>query len=108
LREGITITDASAPDHPIVYTNKAFLSMTGYSREEVVGRNCRFLQGRDTSPAAVRTIREALARHQPVTVQLLNYTRDGTAFWNELRLEPVVAPYSGKLLAYIGVQHDVT
>ncbi|GIL75275.1 hypothetical protein Vretimale_7967 [Volvox reticuliferus] len=108
LREGITVADASMPDYPIVYTNKAFLRMTGYSREEVLGRNCRFLQGPDTSPSAVQTIREALSHRQSVTIQLLNYTKSGVAFWNELRLEPVLAPGSGQLLGYLGVQNDVT
>ncbi|GIL51154.1 hypothetical protein Vafri_7226 [Volvox africanus] len=108
LREGITITDASMPDYPIVYTNEAFLRMTGYSRDEVLGRNCRFLQGPDTNPSAVQSIREALSRRQSVTMQLLNYTKSGVAFWNELRLEPVLAPGSGQLLGYLGVQNDVT
>ncbi|GLC36858.1 hypothetical protein PLESTM_000511500 [Pleodorina starrii] len=134
LREGITIADPWAPDQPIVYTNRAFLAMTGYSREEVVGRNCRFLQGPDTDPAVVAAIREAIRRRQPLKVTLLNYTKSGERFWNELRLEPVVAPAvvthgsadggaeggggggggggdgsgGGRLMAIIGVQNDVT
>lgn len=76
---------------------------------QVVGRNCRFLQGPDTDPAAVRAIHEAISHRLPVTVQLLNYTKSGKAFWNQLRLEPVFAPGdSERLLAYIGVQNDVT
>ncbi|KXZ49250.1 hypothetical protein GPECTOR_22g842 [Gonium pectorale] len=108
VREGITIADPSAPDNPIVYTNNAFLAMTGYSREEVLGRNCRFLQGPDTDPAAVGAIRKALSRREPLTVQLLNYTKAGKRFWNELRLMPVLQPGSGRLLAYVGFQNDVT
>ncbi|GFR47530.1 hypothetical protein Agub_g9248 [Astrephomene gubernaculifera] len=108
VKEGITISDPSAPDHPIVYTNQAFLDMTGYSREEVLGRNCRFLQGPDTDPAAVQAIRDALGRCESVSVQLLNYTKTGSRFWNELRLAPVRHPRTGQLVAYIGVQNDVS
>lgn len=108
VREGIVIADPSSPDSPLVYTNTAFLTMSGYSREEVLGRNCRFLQGPDTDPRAVQAIRDAIARRADVTVTLVNYTKGGTPFWNELRLTPVTDPGSGRLLAYIGVQNDVT
>ncbi|KAG2443814.1 hypothetical protein HXX76_002157 [Chlamydomonas incerta] len=108
VREGITISDPSLPDNPIVYTNQAFLAMTGYSREEVLGRNCRFLQGPDTDPASVAAIRDALSRRQGVTVRLVNYTKQGCRFVNELRLAPVLEPGSGRVLAIVGVQNDVT
>ncbi|KAG2500572.1 hypothetical protein HYH03_001342 [Edaphochlamys debaryana] len=108
LREGITIADPAQPDAPIVYANAAFLAMTGYKREEVLGRNCRFLQGPDTDRAAVARIREAISARRGCTVQLVNYSRSGSRFWNELRLAPVLDPVSGRLVAYLGVQHDVT
>lgn len=78
------ITDPSLQDNPIVFASDDFLKMTGYSREQVLGRNCRFLQGPDTDKGKVETIRRGLANGEDVSVTLLNYTADGTPFWNKL------------------------
>ncbi|MFQ3623333.1 MAG: ATP-binding protein [Acetobacteraceae bacterium] len=104
---GVTIADPSQPDCPIVYLNDAFTRMTGYRPDEVLGRNCRFLQGPATDRGAVARIRAAIAAREPVTVEMVNYRKDGTRFWNELRVAPVFAP-DGRLSAFIGIQHDVT
>ena len=104
---GILITDPTLPDNPIVDANPAFTAMTGYTREEVLGRNCRFLQGPGTDPAAVRRLRAALAAGQDVTETLLNYRKDGTPFWNELRIA-AVRDDAGKITHFVGVQTDVT
>lgn len=105
--EGITISDARLPDNPIVYANEGFERLTGYSREDILGRNCRFLQGRDTEPDAVRAIRNGIEDGRATTVELLNYRKDGTPFWNRLSITPVKTP-SQTITHYIGVQSDLT
>jgi PAS domain S-box-containing protein len=102
-----TITDPHAPDNPLVFVNPAFERTTGYGYEESVGRNCRFLQGPDTDPADVQRVRELLAREEHGTVTLLNYRKDGTAFWSELALSPVYDG-EGELTHFVGIQADVT
>jgi PAS domain S-box-containing protein len=102
-----TITDPRRPDDPLVFVNPSFERTTGYSRDEALGRNCRFLQGPDTDPADVQRIRDALKAEQPVTVTLLNYRKDGSAFWNELSLSPVYDA-AGLLTHFVGIQADVT
>jgi PAS domain S-box-containing protein len=102
-----TITDPRQPDNPLVFVNPAFERATGYSAEEAVGRNCRFLQGPQTDPAALARVRELLRTEQHGTVLLLNYRKDGTAFWNELSLSPVYDG-SGELTHFVGIQADVT
>jgi PAS domain S-box-containing protein len=102
-----TISDPGRPDNPLVFVNPAFERTTGWSAEEVYGRNCRFLQGPDTDPAAVDLIREAVATEQHLVLTLLNYRKDGTAFWNELSLSPVYDG-NGLLTHYVGIQADVT
>ncbi|MDP9394565.1 MAG: SpoIIE family protein phosphatase [Actinomycetota bacterium] len=103
----VTISDPHAPDHPLMWVNPAFTEMTGYSAAEAVGRNCRFLQGEGTDPAAVDELRRAIAAGQPAQVQLLNFRRDGTPFWNEVSIAPV-RDVAGRLTHYVGVQADVT
>jgi len=105
--EGVAIVDPNQRDSPLVYVNDAFLHITGYGREEVLGRNCRFLQGPATSPDAVNAIRTALAARQQVTLELVNYKKNGEEFWNRLSLTPVFDD-GGRLVSYIGVQSDVT
>lgn len=105
--EGVTISDPNQPDHPIVYANEAFELLTGYSREEAVGRNCRFLQGAETDQNTVDEIRRAVRQKMPVTVELLNYRKDGSEFWNRLSITPIVNS-AGDVTHYIGVQSDVT
>ncbi|SDQ87554.1 SpoIIE family protein phosphatase [Quadrisphaera sp. DSM 44207] len=102
-----TISDPSQEDLPLVWVNPAFTATTGYPPEQALGRNCRFLQGPDTDPAAVGRIRRALEREEGVVETLLNYRADGTAFWNELSLSPVFDA-GGRLVSYVGVQADVT
>lgn len=104
---GITVADPSLPDCPIVFINPAFARITGYAPEEVLGRNCRFLQGPGTERDAVRAIRRALSTQQPVTVELTNHRKDGRRFTNELRLAPVLGA-DGRLMAFVGIQHDVS
>ena len=104
---GIVITDAARPENPIVYVNPAFERLTGYSSDEALGRNCRFLQGPETDADSVRRIHEAIAADQEVNVVLLNYRRDGSTFWNDLTIAPV-RDDAGNLTHHIGVQNDVT
>jgi PAS domain S-box-containing protein len=102
-----TITDPRKPDNPLVWVNPSFTRVTGYEQDDVVGRNCRFLQGPATDPAAVDEIRRAIAERRTVTTTLLNYRKDGTAFWNQLSISPVFDG-SGDLVSFVGVQTDVT
>ena len=104
---GIVITDPNLPDCPIVFTNPAFMKITGYPAEEVLGRNCRFLQGPGTDAATTHLLRRAIADARPITVELINYRRDRKRFINELRCSPVFDA-AGKLVAFVGIQHDVT
>ncbi|MEG4581835.1 PAS domain S-box protein [Microcoleus sp. MON1_C5] len=104
---GFTISDATDPEHPIIYCNPAFESMTGYRRQEIIGKNCRFLHGSDTDPAAVEIIRQALQTESECKVILKNYRKDGTAFWNCFSISPV-RDRLGKLTHFIGVQRDIT
>jgi PAS domain S-box-containing protein len=102
-----TITDPRQPDDPLVWVNPSFTRVTGYTYEDSVGRNCRFLQGPATDPARVAEIRGALADQRPLTTTLLNYRKDGTAFWNQLSISPVFDG-DGRLVSFVGVQTDVT
>lgn len=86
---GLVVADATRPDHPIVYCNRAFLDMIGYEAGEVIGRNGDFLQGPDTDPDTAAAIRAAMAAARPLSVEVLNYRKDGSAFWNALTLRPV-------------------
>jgi PAS domain S-box-containing protein len=104
---GIVISDMRLPDNPLVFVNDAFCRMTGYSWDEVVGRNCRFLQGEGTDPQTVARLRSAIESSQPVVVTLVNYTKAGRRFHNELHMSPVFGA-SGKAEFFVGVQHDVT
>jgi PAS domain S-box-containing protein len=105
--EGITIADARLPDRPLIYVNEGFERMTGYRPDEVMGRNCRFLQGPGTDAAAVAEIRSALAECRSCVVEILNYRKNGTAFWNRLSITPV-RNASGEVTHFIGIQSDVT
>lgn len=106
-RMAMVITNPTLPDNPIVFCNEAFQRLTGYSREEIVGQNCRFLQGPDTDRAAVARVREAIEREQSVEVDLLNYRKDGSTFWNALYLSPVHGE-DGKVKFFFASQLDVT
>ncbi|NYS61467.1 sensor domain-containing protein [Vreelandella salicampi] len=104
---GVIITDACKDDQPIIYANPAFERLTGYLCEEVLGHNCRFLQGPDTDPRATAKVRAAIRDRQKTQVVLRNYRKDGTLFWNELNISPVFDE-EGQVTHFIGVQHDIT
>lgn len=105
--EGITISNMSADDRPLIYANKGFEYLTGYSIDEVIGKNCRFLQGDESEQAAVEEIRKAIRNGEECTVELLNYKKDGTPFWNRLSLTPLKNK-AGTVTHYVGVQSDIT
>jgi PAS domain S-box-containing protein len=107
VSQGIVITDAGQPDNPIIYVNQGFERVTGYSREEALGRNCRFLQGPATDPAAVAEIRDAIAAQATSYCELLNYRKDGSTFWNALAISPV-ANAAGRVTHYLGMIVDVS
>ncbi|MFB6360005.1 MAG: bacterio-opsin activator domain-containing protein [Halobacteriales archaeon] len=104
---GISISDADQPDNPLIYVNDAFERLTGYAEEEVIGLNCRFLQGEQTDEARVTELREAIQAEDPVTVELINYRRDDTPFWNEVTVAPL-RDEGGQVTNYVGFQVDVT
>ncbi|CCQ57865.1 MULTISPECIES: GGDEF domain-containing response regulator [Crocosphaera] len=103
----IVITDATASDYPIIYVNPGFEIMTGYSLQEVTGKNCRFLQGSDDQQPELEQIRDCLQKGESCHVTLRNYRKDGSLFWNEMSLSPI-KDESGNILYYLGVQTDVT
>jgi two-component system cell cycle sensor histidine kinase/response regulator CckA len=105
--QGVVITDPTLPDNPTVYVNPSMEAMTGHPAGELVGRNMRFLQGQQTDPAAVRTLREAVRDGRECAVELINYRKDGTPFWNALAITPV-RNAAGKLVQFVGVHADVT
>ena len=104
--QGMTIA-TNAVDFPLVYANEAFLRMTGFSPNEILGRNCRFLQGPDTDPAQLAVIKRALAAEESVTAVLRNHRRDGSAFWNRIAISPVRDPESNAITHFIGTQTEV-
>ena len=106
-RMPMVVADPRQPDTPLVFANEAFLEMTGYSIAEILGKNCRFLQGPDTDPSTVALIGEAIRAEKELTVELLNYRKDGSTFWNALFLTPVRGE-SGELLYYFSSQLDVS
>jgi diguanylate cyclase (GGDEF)-like protein/PAS domain S-box-containing protein len=100
------LVDASQPDLPLTYVNPAFEELTGWSRADAAGRNCRFLQGPDTDPRAVAELRDAVARGEACRVTLLNYRRDGEPFWNQLTITPVTGPRD-RVIAFTGALVEV-
>ena len=106
-RMPMVVADARQPDLPIVLANDAFLKLTGYAADEVLGRNCRFLQGESTSQTAVAEIRAALAGEHEATIEILNYRKDGTPFWNQLHFSPIYDDV-GRLAYFFASQIDVT
>lgn len=105
--DGVIITDALRADRPIVYVNPAFERLTGYRAAEVLGKNCRILQGDDREQPERARLRRAVADELPCTVVLRNYRKDGSLFWNELSIAPF-RDETGAVTHYIGVQRDVT
>lgn len=106
-RMPMLITDPNQPDDPIVFVNGALLDLTLYQEEQLLGRNCRLLQGPDTDPRTVAEVREALAEQRAVAVDILNYKADGTPFWNALFIGPIFDK-AGKLLYFFASQMDIT
>lgn len=106
-RMAVCLTDPNLKDDPIVFCNEAFQQLTGYRSEEIIGRNCRFLQGPDTDQKQVTKIREAIQSEEVVVVEILNYRKDGSTFWNTLHLGPIYDA-NGKLTYFFGSQWDVT
>lgn len=107
-RMPMLITDPHQPDNPIIFVNDAFSRLTGYAREEIIGRNCRFLQGPDTNRDDIDRIRDAIHRRQQIEIDLLNYKKNGDTFWNRLLIAPVFDDDDGALNFFFASQFDVT
>lgn len=104
---GITISDNSKPDNPLLFLNDAFVELTGYTKQEVRGRNCRFLQGEKSKPRAVAAMREAIDREESVSVELVNYRKNGEEFWNKVDIAPI-HDETGDVKNFVGFQTDIT
>jgi PAS domain S-box-containing protein len=106
-QQNFVVTDPSLPDNPIVYATQGFLNLTGYTLDQVLGRNCRFLQGPETDPKAVEKIRKAIEEGNDMSVCLLNYRVDGTTFWNQFFIAPL-RDAAGNVTNFVGVQCKVS
>ena len=106
-KEGITISNMTEEDRPLIYANKGFEQLTSYRIDEVIGKNCRFLQGKDTQKEPVAELRRAVKNGEETTVELLNYKKDGTSFWNRLSITPLKNK-EGNVTHYVGIQSDIT
>lgn len=106
-RMAVCLSDPNQPDDPIIFCNEAFERLTGYDESEIVGQNCRFLQGPRTDPKQVQRIREALKSESVAVIELLNYRKDGSTFWNALHLGPIYDE-DGRLKYFFGSQWDIT
>ena len=104
---GLVVIDALQPDAPVEFVNAAFVRMTGYSEDEILGRNCRQFQGAQTNVEARAVLRRAIEEGQPANVELLNYRKDGTSFWNHTSIAPL-RDASGAVVKFVGVQRDLT
>jgi two-component system phosphate regulon sensor histidine kinase PhoR len=104
---GIIITDNTQPDNPIIYCNTAFETMTGYSYDEIIGHNCRFLQAQDRAQPERKYLKECIAKGAECKVEIRNYNKKGQLFWNELYISPVKNA-EGMVTHFIGVQNDIT
>ena len=102
----VVFSDPSLPDNPMIFVSDEFEAQTGYSPEEAIGRNCRFLQGPDTNPHAVEAIRHGLKAETRFTIDILNYRKDGTPFMNRLRIRPIYDD-DGRLMFFAGAQNPV-
>ncbi|GAB2267567.1 Phototropin-2 [Dionaea muscipula] len=105
IEKNFVISDPRLPDNPIIFASDSFLELTEYTREEILGRNCRFLQGPETDQVTVHKIRDAIREQREITVQLINYTKSGKKFWNLFHLQPM-RDQKGELQYFIGVQLD--
>jgi PAS domain S-box-containing protein len=102
-QQNFVVTDPSLPDNPIVYASQGFLNLTGYSLDQILGRNCRFLQGPETDPKSVERIRKAIEAGVDTSVCLLNYRVDGTTFWNQFFIA-ALRDAAGNVTNFVGVQ----
>ncbi|WP_440996526.1 PAS domain-containing protein [Arhodomonas sp. SL1] len=105
--DGIVVAEQEGDDHILIYANAAFERLTGYTRDEILYQDCRFLQGNDRDQPGISRIRAALKANEPCRVTLRNYRKDGSLFWNELSITPVFND-EDRLTYYIGIQKDVT
>jgi PAS domain S-box-containing protein len=105
--DGLVIAEREGDDTILLYVNEAFERLTGYTEDEILYQDCRFLQGDDRDQQARKLIREAIENNQPSRTRLRNYHKDGSLFWNELSITPIINQEDG-LTYYIGVQKDVT
>jgi len=103
---GVVITDATRTDNPVVYVNEEFEALTGYDEREILGRNCRFLQGPETDPEDVATLRAAIDREEPVSTAIRNYDADGEPFWNWVEISPIENE-AGEVTHFVGFQREV-
>lgn len=106
-RDGITISDFLQPDNPLIFVNPAFETMTGYTMDEAISKNCRYLQKGDTNQNELDVVRTAIKNGQSCLVTLKNYRKDGTMFWNELSLSPIYTS-EGTVTNFLGIQKDIT
>ncbi|KAG5179453.1 PAS domain-containing protein, partial [Tribonema minus] len=104
--QSFVVTDPNLPDNPIVYASQGFLDLTGYARDHVIGRNCRFLQGPNTDQRAVEHVRKGLSEGVDTSVCLLNYKADGTPFWNSFFCA-ALRDAQRRVVNYVGVQSPV-
>lgn len=106
FQDCFTVADLTAQDEALVYVNESFLSLTGYSREEIIHKNCRFMQGEQTDKNTVTKIREQVNKRESFYIDVVNYKKNGTPFWNRLCLIPIT--HNEEPRYYIGIQQDVT
>ena len=104
---GVVISDANKPGFPVTHINPAFTKLSGYSFDEMVGRSCRILQGKDSDRKTVHEIRKALHERRQVKTVIKNYRKDGSTFWNELLISPV-KNRAGQVTHFVGLQSDIT
>lgn len=102
----VVFSDPSLPDNPMIFVSDEFETQTGYSRDDAVGRNCRFLQGPETNPHAIEAIRQGLKAETRFTIDILNYRKDGSVFTNRLRIRPIYDG-EGRLMFFAGAQNPV-
>ncbi|MFZ2891069.1 PAS domain-containing protein [Sulfuricurvum sp.] len=107
-KNGVTISDPNLPDNPIIFVNEAFSELFGYTSEEVIGRNGRFLHGEDRDQISLKEIQKALQEERDITVTLRNYTKEGELIFNELTISPIFDKKTEKLKYFLGVQKNVT
>lgn len=104
--QGLVITDPTMPDNPVIFASRGFTALTGYDVADVVGRNCRFLQGRGSDASVVRELGEAVRRGERIDRDLVNYRKDGSPFWNHMSIGPLETRDRGRLM--VGLQFDVS